>query len=177
MVVTIILAGCVTAPTPPPTPPTAPTTPEPTEQPPEEPELPPETPELPPEEPEPPPTGMPKPGEWTVRTGLGKFMLAFTVSPDGTGITEICYSLGPAFECGDYIIIVVETTVEESTPWPITRGQFTIDLVDLMMAAPFDLGMVIKGQFDETGTHASGTWEISADGTTCQEGTWEASAP
>jgi len=104
-------------------------------------------------------------------------MLAFTVSPDGTGITEIRYSLGPAFECGDYIIIVVETTVDESTPWPITGGQFTIDLVDLMMAAPFDLGMVIEGKFDETGTQASGTWEISSDGTTCQEGAWEASAP
>jgi len=160
MVVSIIFAGC--APATPPETPELPEPPGPAEQPPELPE-------------EPPTPSLPKPGEWTVQTGLDKFMLAFTVSPDGTGITEIRYSLGPAFECGDYIIIVVETTVEESTPWPITGDQFTIDLVDLMMAAPFDLGMVIKGQFDETGAHASGTWEISADGTTCQEGTWEAS--
>jgi len=37
--------------------------------------------------------------------------------------------------------------------------------------------LTVRGRFDETATHASGTWEISADGTTCQEGTWEASAP
>jgi len=106
-------------------------------------------------------------------------MLAFIVNPDSTGITEICYSLGPGFECGDVIMIVVETTVEESTPWPITGGHFTIDFVDWMMRpgeGP-SVGMVIQGEFDETGTRASGTWEISSDGTPCREGTWEASAP
>lgn len=53
--------------------------------------------------------------------------------------------------------------------------------------------IVVEGRFDETGTQASGTWAISStgkehslspissppssEGTICQEGTWEASAP
>ena len=59
-------------------------------------------------------------------------------------------------------------------PYPITDGQFTLD----WSSTTFGMDTVIQGSFDETGTHASGTWEISVQGTDDrQTGTWEASAP
>ena len=57
--------------------------------------------------------------------------------------------------------------------WPITGSQFTVDLDVRIQYGP-DWDLVIEGSFDETGTHASGTWEVSVEGTTCQAGTWEA---
>ena len=64
--------------------------------------------------------------------------------------------------------------IERDPMWPITGSQFTIDLVEMIEYGPdWDIG--IEGRFDETGTHASGTWEISSAGTTCQASTWESS--
>ncbi|MBA7650881.1 hypothetical protein ES703_58695 [subsurface metagenome] len=161
MVVSIILAGCAPAP---PTPPTAPTTPGPAEQPPEAPPPPPPAPAL------------PKPGEWNAATGATEFeFTSFTVSPDSTGIPEMSYSFRE-FKCGPTTVTAPGATIKRSPPWPITGGQFTIDWVERMEYGP-DWDIVIQGKFDETGTQASGTWEISAEGTICQEGTWEASAP
>jgi len=165
MVVSIILAGCAPA-TPPETPPipTPPTTPPappgPAEQPPEAPPAP----------------APPKPGEWNASTGASEFeFTSFTVSPDSTGIPEMSYSFRE-FKCGPTTVTAPGATIKRSPPWPITGGQFTIDWVERMEYGP-DWDVVIQGKFDETATHASGTWEISSDGTTCQEGTWEASAP
>ena len=153
MVVSIIFAGCAPA-TPSETPPITPT--------------PPETAEAPP------PTALPKPGEWTVLTGLDNFMLAFTVSPDSTGIAEISCDF-KEFECMGVQISGGEKIAREPM-WPITGGQFTVDWVETMTYGP-DWDVVIQGRFDETATHSSGTWEISSEGTICAEGTWEASAP
>ena len=115
----------------------------------------------------------PRPGEWTASTGCSEFTFTFTVSPDGTSIPETSYSLFQ-LECGSYIHTAPHLTAEHSPPWPITGGQFTIDFVESFQAMS-DWHIVIQGSFDETGTHASGSWEISADGTTCQAGTWESS--
>ncbi|HEY54837.1 MAG TPA: hypothetical protein G4N91_00955 [Dehalococcoidia bacterium] len=71
---------------------------------------------------------------------------------------------------GDYLSGDVETSWEPVRP--ITGGQFTIDLVVAPQYGP-DWDIVIEGGFDETGTHASGTWEISAAGIPCKSGTWE----
>ncbi len=148
MVVSIILTGCAPA-------------------------LPPEEPELPPEEPELPPTALSKPGEWAGQTEFGK--LVFTVAPDSTGISKISLHFEGEFKCGGSSVSDGQATVEKlDDVWPITNGQFS---------AEFSLlkglwNVVIEGEFDQTGTQASGTWEISSgEGTTCQEGTWEASAP
>jgi len=125
---------------------------------------PPETPELPPA---PAPVALPKPGEWTAATGASEFeFTSFTVSPDSTSITLTC---GPTTVSG-------KASLEKSPPWTITGGQFTIDWEEYLQYGP-NWDIVIQGRFDETGTQASGTWEISAEGTACQEGTWEASAP
>ena len=111
----------------------------------------------------------PKSGEWTAITGSWQFAFTFTVSPDSTGIPE--YSVNfRAFKCGG---------VQTSGGWsatvepmlPITGGQFTIETVEYHTYGP-DWDIVIQGRFDETGRHASGTWEISAEGITCQSGAW-----
>lgn len=112
----------------------------------------------------------PKPGEWTASTGNSKFTFAFTVNPDSTGITIVDYTF-TEFTCGS-VTTSGGASVEGSLPWPITDGQFTIEWSEYTS----DWNVVIEGSFDETGTHASGTWEISA-GEDRQTGTWEASAP
>lgn len=150
-VVSIIFAGCAggTAP--------APTAEEPEAEAPTTPEL-------------------PKPGEWTAATGSSEFTFTFTVNPDRTGIPEYSYHF-TEFKCegvqtsGGY-----RTTVEPIRP--ITGGQFTIETEERGLGAVrYTWDIVIQGKFDETGTQASGTWEISAEGTICAEGAWEASAP
>jgi len=203
MVVSIILAGCAPA-TPPETPPTPPTTPPappgPAEQPPE----------LPPEEPEQPPTELPKPGEWTASTGASEFTFTFTVNPDGTGIPQYTYEFEEFGWCGDYRVGKMTGVLTWGEPIPIhplpSGAEFSfVDDHQLYSGRDEDplTGMpgwihiywhiVIEGKFDETGTQASGTWEVSSagkvhtlsplpsppssEGTVCQEGTWDASAP
>jgi len=158
MVVSITFAGCAPA-----TPP---------EQPPE---APPEEPELPPEEPELPPTALPRSGEWTASTGATEFTFTFTVNPDGTGIAGIYFCL-TKLEC-DGVRLSVEMPLEFTQIIPITDGQFAIEDVPVAKPQGELWSITVRGRFDETGTQASGTWEISAYGTTCLEGNWSASAP
>ena len=130
--------------------------------------VPPSTPSAPTPEvtPSPPPTTaaptptLPKSGEWTASTEFGE--LKFTVNPDSTGIAKVSFNF-TEFKCGG-AQASGGVSVEKPTLWSITGGQFTID-------TSLSLGkVVIKGKFDETGTHASGTWEINI----CS-GTWESS--
>jgi len=102
----------------------------------------------------------PTPGEWTTSTEFGK--LGFTVNSGSTGISKVSFDFAE-FECGG-VQMSGGVSVETPDLWPITDGQFTVDV----FISPWDV--VIEGEFDETGTHASGTWEID----TCS-GTWEAS--
>jgi hypothetical protein len=151
MLVSIILTGCI---------PTPAELPEPTL----------------PEEVAPPATpALPEPGEWTASTGVSEFAFTFTVNPSSTGITEFYYRL-TELEC-DGVWSSAESTVECIQIISITSGQFAVE--DFAVAEPYGerWGLTVRGRFDEAGTHASGTWEISAEGTICQEGTWEASAP
>lgn len=102
----------------------------------------------------------PTPGEWTASTDFGE--LGFTVNSSSTGITKVSFNFAE-FECGG-AQMSGGVSAENPSLWPITDGQFTID-------ASMAFGdVVIEGEFDETGTHASGTWEINV----CS-GTWEAS--
>ena len=157
-VVTIIFAGCAPA-TPPETPPELP----------EAPPITPTPPETPPEAPPaPPPTALPKSGEWTAATGASLFTFTFNVSSDSTSIGSVRYEL--AVSAGVLKGIVVPGL-------PIIGGQFMFDTETWAPWTETAWDMVIQGEFDETGTHASGTWEISAEGTILAVGTWEASAP
>lgn len=114
--------------------------------------------------------GPPAPGEWFVSIDIGE--LRFTVSPDSTGISEFSLYIPGEFKCG--ISTWTDSLHRKEFPslWLITDGRFTAEPT----RAPRHLHIVIQGEFDETGTRASGTWEISSEaGTICAEGTWEAS--
>ena len=106
----------------------------------------------------------PTPGEWIASIDIGE--LRFTVNPAGTGIAKIFLHIPAEFKCGISTATNSRLTFEKPSLWPITGGQFTVDAY----VRPWDI--VIRGEFDETGTQASGTWEIT--GTTCS-GTWESS--
>jgi hypothetical protein len=174
VVVSVILAGC--APTAQPEAPeeSAPTvtnTPPPASSEPSVPEM-----SEPPEPASTPPVALPKPGEWTASTGASEFTFTFTVGPDSTDIPK--YSIRfTEFKCGG---------VQVSGGWeatvlpkpPITDGQFTIETEERGFGTTaYTWDIVVQGEFDRKATQASGTWEIASEGTTCQEGAWEASAP
>ena len=119
-------------------------------------------------------TTPPTPGEWTITRWTGSQevkWLTFTVSPDSTSLPTNTWDLW-----GFKVTYKAGTYPYGGTP--ITDGQFILDF-----KTPWDikgvprLDIVLQGEFDETGTHASGTWEASAEGTPYAEGTWEASAP
>jgi len=119
----------------------------------------------------PPTPALPKPGEWAASTGCSKFTFTFTINPDSTGITEFYYCL-TELKC-DGVWQSAESVVECIQIIPIAGGQFAIE--DFDVAPPERWDLTVHGSFDETGTHASGTWEISSEGTICQAGTWESS--
>ena len=102
----------------------------------------------------------PTPGEWTASTEFGE--LGFTVTPDSKGISKISLSFPGKFSCGGITVSGGGASVEGASPWPITDGRFTID-TSISMGP-----VIIEGSFDESGKHASGTWEINV----CS-GDWE----
>ena len=113
---------------------------------------------------------IPMPGEWTVSTGTSSFTFTFNVSPDSTSVSIVDYELtelqiGSLAWSGYF-------SFDEPLTWPISGGKFTMS----WSSSTLGLAIVIKGSCDETGTHASGTWEVKG-GTDSQTGTWEASAP
>lgn len=105
-------------------------------------------------------TAPPTPGEWAASTEFGE--LGFTVNSDSTGITKVSFNF-VEFECGGSSMSGGVST-ENPSLWFINDGLFTIETSGMFGEA------VIEGEFDETGNHASGTWEING----CL-GTWEAS--
>ncbi|HEY54925.1 MAG TPA: hypothetical protein G4N91_01405 [Dehalococcoidia bacterium] len=130
----------------------------------------------PPEE-EPPPTP-PEPGEWTITrwTGPTEFrVLTFTVSPFIL-ITGYSYQY-PGFWSGNlYTDHGSCRTAGPEYGEAIIDNQFT-DELRIPRGEGLYWDLVFQGEFDETGTHASGTWEASLEGSPYAEGTWEASAP
>ena len=121
----------------------------------------------PPPPPPPAPTGSAAwSGEWTAPTDFGQ--LGFTVNREGTAIIKFVIDAFE-FECGP-ITTSGRATSEALDPalWPVDAGRFT---------AEFDLGAqtwTIGGEFDEAGSHASGTWEVDSAGAICS-GAWESS--
>jgi hypothetical protein len=112
--------------------------------------------------------GLPTPGGWVASIDIGE--LRFIVSPDSTGISEVSLYFPEEFECGAHTMTNSIHGYKNPDLWLITDGRFTVE--------PLATGywvIDVQGEFDETGTHASGTWSISAEGVTCQAGTWEAS--
>lgn len=126
----------------------------------------------------------PTPGDWTASAEFGT--IAFTVNITSTGITEITYEFSD-WKCGSKPLhgafTVFPAGVDLSSKsnramqegWSIGGNEFTITH-DKSLPPRFPLEeIIIHGTFDQTGTHASGTWEaVSSSGETCSS-TWEAS--
>jgi len=142
--------------------------------------------EPPPEDVEPPPEEEPspeppRPGDWTITSWTGSrdvMVLTFTVDPHGTLITGYSYQY-PGFwisdAYGDFYTDYGSTSTHGFGA-PITDSQFA-DEVQVPRENETYWDLVFQGEFNETGTNASGTWEVSLEGTPYAEGTWEASAP
>ena len=108
-----------------------------------------------------------KSGEWIASIEIGE--IRFTVNPDGTGIAKIFLHIPGEFKCGVATATNSRLTFENPSLWPITEGGFTVE------TSTRHWDIVIQGKVDETGKHASGTWQISSAGTICASGTWESS--
>jgi PKD repeat protein len=109
-------------------------------------------------------TTLPVPGTWSTSTGFG--LLEFTVNASSTGIMRVAYRFSN-FRCGR-IIYNGGISFSAPTPWPITNRKFTISNT----LSP-TTEMTIGGTFEQSGTRASGTWELVSEGTPCS-GTWNA---
>jgi len=148
---------------------------------------------------------LPQPGEWVASTGSSEFTFTFNVSPDGSGISSYTYEFEEFGFCGDYRVGKMTGVYTGAVPiHPLPSGAEFSLVHDIQVYSGQDedpfTGMsrmihiywhiFIEGEFDETGTHASGTWRVSSEGkldfweeasetggTTCAEGSWEASAP
>jgi parallel beta-helix repeat protein len=107
---------------------------------------------------------LPMPGEWRGSAEFGEFV--FIVNNSSTGISNISYNFSN-WTCGP-ITRSGGVSISHTPHWPITSGQFTIE-TDFGGTLP----MTIHGKFDETGTHASGTWEAVSSRVTCS-GAWDA---
>ena len=103
-----------------------------------------------------------RPGSWKAATGFGGF--AFTVNTDATGISMITFNFSD-YRCGPSKLSG-KISVQKEMLWPIAKRAFVIE-TNLKLYR-----IIIKGNFDETGRHAQGTWQIITFGKTCS-GTWE----
>ena len=112
--------------------------------------------------------GQPTPGGWVASIDIGR--INFIVSPDSTGISEVALYISGEFNCGGQTVTNSLHGYKNPDLWLITDGRF---IAEPVATGYWDID--VQGEFDENGTHASGTWAISSEGTICQEGTWEAS--
>jgi hypothetical protein len=107
--------------------------------------------------------------EWKASTDFGD--LKFTVNSDGTAVTEVSYVFS-SWTCGSSTKSGT-IKITNASGWPITDRQFTIEN-DLNPDPLLSEMMTISGTFDQSGTHASGTWQADLDDAVCS-GTWQAS--
>jgi uncharacterized protein YjdB len=100
-------------------------------------------------------------GGWHTDTEFGS--VDFTVDPQGTAITFFRFSFSD-YACGpisgSWIVEISGGT------WTISDRQFSLDHTAGLNR------YVFAGTFDDSGTQASGTWDITLSGTTCS-GSWQ----
>jgi hypothetical protein len=126
----------------------------------------------------------PQPGEWTaLAESLGEFV--FEVAPDSTAVTLVSFHF-TQFLCGGGS---ANERWLHGDWWPdrdnrgiIAGGQFTVSPqasgrhVLTFGGSPPDFSLfdelTISGEFDRTGTRATGSWRATRAGVTCS-GTWE----
>ena len=107
------------------------------------------------------PPAPPKAGEWVASADFGE--LRFNINSASDGITKISIKF-VQFKCGGVTWESGGVTFENPTPWPISGRKFTAKT----HVNPWDF--VIQGEFDDSGLHASGIWQVT--GKNCS-GKWE----
>jgi hypothetical protein len=98
---------------------------------------------------------------WHAPTAFGT--VDFTVNAQSTAVTYIWFNFS-MYSCGT---VTVSGSVGFESTWPITNNEFGMDVT----AAGGDR-FVFGGTFDQSGTQASGDWQVTLSGNTCS-GTWQ----
>jgi uncharacterized protein YjdB len=102
------------------------------------------------------------PGDWQTTVAFGT--VDFTVNAQSTAVTYIRFNVS-GYACGNF-----------SGDWTWTVSNFSQPIIDreFLIDVTFSNGdrLVFGGTFDETGTQASGTWQMTIFGNTCS-GTWQ----
>lgn len=112
----------------------------------------------------------PQTGTWAATaTGSEAFTeFEFEVNAEGTGIPQVAFGYSQ-LECGPITESVGMRTASYSPVEPITEDGFTTG-----GPTPGRVSFVFKGEFDESGIRADGTWQAMFGEEVCGEGTWEA---
>jgi hypothetical protein len=118
-------------------------------------------------------TGTPVPGQWQADGNeLGPF--EFTVSSDSSTITGVSFHIDN-MKCGTSGNVSVSAPISGS--WDVSNGQMKLSAklsptVPNIVPNPVpSANATIVGTFDQTGKHATGTWELALPGNACS-GTW-----
>jgi hypothetical protein len=107
----------------------------------------------------------PTPGDWTASTAFGT--LVFTVNSASTHLTSVGLTFnGWRGRSG-------RVTVSTDNGWPIASRSFSVSFGVWSFNAPDD-EWTIEGNFENSGTGASGSWQVRLGGTTQESGTWKA---
>jgi hypothetical protein len=114
---------------------------------------------------------LPQSDEWMASTDFGK--LTLVMNPSRTGIAKVSFDFsdftcGPITQSGSFAVSKLN-----SQSWPITDGEFTVEVPGGPPGTEATVMLTIKGIFDRTGTQASGTWRMDISETICS-GTWMA---
>jgi len=107
---------------------------------------------------------MPKPGKYTSSAEFGEF--DFTVASDSTKVTVTDTVRSPKIKCPGGTVSAERLPFNDMSG-TIVAGQFTVKGKGptLMMGGDvLDMKLTLSGKFDETGTRASGTWELDCSG-------------
>lgn len=126
----------------------------------------------------------PQPGEWIASAEpLGEFV--FKVAPDGTIVTLASFHF-KQFQCGsttakerwlhgDWLPDTNNTGTiinRRFTVSPQVSGHYALTFGGVWPSFSLFDKITVSGKFDETGTHANGTWRVAWAGTVCS-GNWE----
>ena len=110
-------------------------------------------------------SSVPKAGKWEATTDK-RDSFVFNVSEDGQAINIINFTLSD-FSCGGWATSGLVSSSNQD-PSSITDNQFSINTSGAQM------DFKITGEFDASGTNASGSLKAESGGTVCNSVEWEA---
>lgn len=118
-------------------------------------------------------TTLPKPGNWLAMGNMGKF--GFTVSEDSSEMT-LSETHDLVLDCG-FFSGTMTSILPLNGNGKIIAREFTVTGVPQtpleILGKTLQLKLSFQGTFDETGTHATGNWEVNCEDVTSSY-TWDA---